>query len=184
MDSYIIGIDYSLNCPAVCVLNSNGKFQDSYHYYLTNTKKYVGNIGNNIFGSLHSNYLNHPHRYENLANWVLKCLSIHKNIIGCYIEDYSLGSKNGLIVNIAENCGLLKYFLYHNNISYNIISPKSIKKFAGNGNAKKSDMYKFFLQHTDIDLIKIFNYTGNNISSPIADVVDAYFIAKYGLSKI
>jgi hypothetical protein len=42
----IVGIDYSLTSPAICV-NHNDKLN---FYYLTNKKKYIGEMSKNIMG--------------------------------------------------------------------------------------------------------------------------------------
>ena len=43
------------------------------------------------------------------------------------IEDYSLGS-SGRTFDLAENCGLLKYFLYFLKVQYIVVSPSANKK--------------------------------------------------------
>ena len=42
----IIGIDYSLSSPAICVCRGDFKFDNCKIYYLTNVKKYEGDFGN------------------------------------------------------------------------------------------------------------------------------------------
>ena len=46
----IIGIDYSLTCPAVCVTNGSFDFEDCKFYYTTTKKKYEGQMAKNIIG--------------------------------------------------------------------------------------------------------------------------------------
>ena len=48
----IIGIDYSLTSPAICI-TTDFVFKNSKFYYLTNKKKYIGKMSNNIIGFEH-----------------------------------------------------------------------------------------------------------------------------------
>ena len=50
----IVGIDYSLNSPAICVATGGGtSFSDCNFYYLTSKKKYIGKMYDNIIGYEH-----------------------------------------------------------------------------------------------------------------------------------
>ena len=103
----IVGIDYSLNSPAICVTNGGGtSFSDCSFYYLTSKKKYIGKMYENIIGyELKEN--NGPiDRFKNLSDWVLHILDTlqgaqtEKEV---FIEGYSYGSKGQAIFQIAEN---------------------------------------------------------------------------------
>jgi len=61
-----IGIDYSLTCPSVTILEKDGLFQNGNSYFLTNTKKYANKF-KNVAGILHKEYKNNIERYENIA---------------------------------------------------------------------------------------------------------------------
>ena len=94
----IIGIDYSLSSPAICVCRGDFKFDNCKIYYLTNVKKYEGDFGN-INGRLHLFYT--------LSNNDTTKYRIGRSIIdttigNIFIEGYSYGSK-GLVFNLAEN---------------------------------------------------------------------------------
>src|SRR5438105_837781 len=53
------------------------------------------------------------------------------------------------------------------------------KKFAtGKGNAKKEQMYEAITQDQGLDLSKLMGQEGK-LASPVTDVIDAYYIAKY-----
>lgn len=173
----IIGIDYSLNSPAVSVLNAdNPTFQNSQHYFLTNTKKYVGHW-DNITGSLHKVYTSEMQRYEQIAKWVMD-IAFPQFDDTVIIEDYSMGS-TGRVFNIAENCGILKYLLYLRNIKYITVPPTVIKKsFCLKGNGSKEQMYEAFVSKTKIDLMKIVGATGK-LSNPVTDIVDSFAIGLY-----
>ena len=99
----IIGIDYSLSSPAICVCRGDFKFDNCKIYYLTNVKKYEGDFGN-INGRLHLPYTTEQQRHDQISNWALSI--IDTTIGNIFIEGYSYGSK-GLVFNLAENMGTL-----------------------------------------------------------------------------
>lgn len=174
----IIGIDYSLTCPCVCVSN-NTVFGDSYFYFLHGSKTYARKVLN-IIGEQHGEYLSDQQRYENIAMWVMNIISSF-DIVNTHvlIEDYSFGSK-GRVFNLAENCGLLKYSLYKKRYNFSTVAPSVIKKFAtGKGNADKQKMYDAFYTNTKVDLIAIFSPKSRRLDSPVTDIVDSYYLTCY-----
>ena len=175
MKKKTIGIDYSLSSPAICVCRGTFKFENCKIYYLTNVKKYEGDFGN-INGRLHLPYTTEQQRHDQISDWAL---SIIDTAIGnIFIEGYSYGSK-GLVFNLAENMGTLKHKLYVLNKRFQSIVPGQIKKNAtGKGNADKLKMYEQFVKDTKIDLVKEFDQT--KLNNPVTDIVDSYYIAKYG----
>ena len=173
-----IGIDYSLSSPAICVCRGAFKFENCKIYYLTNVKKYEGNFGN-INGRLHLPYTTEQQRHDQISDWAL---SIIDTAIGnIFIEGYSFGSK-GLVFNLAENMGTLKHKLYKRSTPFESIVPGQIKKNAtGKGNADKLKMYEQFVKDTNVDLMKEFDQT--KLNNPVTDIVDSYYIAKYGSNQ-
>ncbi len=172
-----IGIDYSLSCPAVSVIADDKTFHNSQHYYLTNTKKYVG-IFNNIKGYLHKPYLTEMQRYLGIASWAVYDTGLKSDDI-VFLEDYSMASK-GRTFSIAENTAILKYLLYYNSISYITVPPTTLKKhFEGKGNADKEKMYLAFATKTGVDLKQLFGTTAK-VTNPISDIVDAFALGLYG----
>ena len=172
----IIGIDYSLTSPAVCI-NDDGKIM---YYYLTKKKKYIGQMAKNILGFEHKEYLTPIHRFSQISDFVIELLekTIHKTQ-KVFIEGYSFGSKGQGVFQIAENCGILKYRLQEFNIEYDTVVPSVVKKGAtGKGNADKDMMYESFLKETKIDLKKIFDT--EKVGNPVSDIVDSYYIQKVG----
>ena len=182
MKTTVIGIDYSLTSPCVCV-SKDKTFSNSYFYFLNDRKSVVGKH-HNILGNFHDDYMVDQERYENLANWVLEILlNFDKSNTVVMIEDYSFGSK-GRIFNIAENCGLLKYLLYKNKFSYQTIQPTVIKKYAtGKGNANKQLMYDAFYKEHQVDLIDVYSKKGK-LDSPVTDIVDSYYLKNYTIDNI
>ena len=178
----IVGIDYSLTSPAICI-NYNG---DLMFYYLTNKKKYIGQMSNYIIGYEHQEYDTPIKRFSQISDWVIK--KIHtlqfnlNNSLQVFIEGYSFGSKGQAIFQIAENCGILKYRLQELNIKYETIVPSVIKKFAtGKGNADKDMMYDSFYKETKMNLKKIFDT--EKVGNHVSDIVDSYYIQKCGINS-
>jgi len=176
----IIGIDYSLNSPAVCVADESFEFDKCNFYFLTSKKKHLGKLRNNIIGYEHKEYKNPIERFKNISDFVLSCLektSVEKTI---FIEGYSFGSKGQAVFQIAENCGILKYRLdYEKGFRYDTIVPSVVKKYAsGKGNADKEKMYESFVKETKVDLKKVFDM--QKLNNPVTDIIDSYYIAKVG----
>ena len=172
----IVGIDYSLTSPAICI-NDNG---DLMFYYLTNKKKYIGQMAKNIIGYEHQEYDTPIKRFSQISDWVFDMLkdTFHKQQ-KVFIEGYSFGSKGQGVFQIAENCGILKYRLQELKIDYDTVVPSVVKKGAtGKGNADKDMMYEYFTKELDLDLKKIFDSV--KVNNPISDIVDSYFIQKVG----
>ena len=71
-----IGIDYSLNSPAICIATGDLSFENCKFYYVSSKKKYIGNFGKNIITTYKQR--NNPNRvsyfddylYDKKANGV------------------------------------------------------------------------------------------------------------------
>lgn len=178
----VAGIDYSLTSPSIVVHSGNDwSLNNCKIYYIAKTDKTL--INNGILnGSLYPSYDSQYERYQKLASWSLKIL-LDNGVEKCYIEDYAYAAK-GKVFHIAENTGLLKYSMWNLKIDFTPFAPKEIKKFAtNNGNADKSKMYLSWLNETSYNLRHNLNITSEKMWNPISDIVDAYYIAKYGFEK-
>lgn len=173
----VAGVDYSLTSPAICVHSgeewsySNCKF-----YYMVQNEKKITEA-ENYHCSVYPEWSEDCERFNNLAEWSLHRISS----AGCSrvaIEGYAFGAV-GRVFQIAENAGLLKYKLWENGIEYTVPAPTEIKKFAtGKGNANKDLMLEAYKEETGVDIReKLDIIKGYN---PISDIVDAYYIAKFG----
>ena len=173
----IIGIDYSLTSPAVCVNDGKLKF-----YYLTTKKKCIGQQSKDIIGYEHKEWTDPIQRFTYISDFVFDILFTTNNS-KIFIEGYSFGSKGQGLFQIAENCGILKYRLLEKNYGYNTVVPSVVKKGAtGKGNADKDMMYEAFVKETNIDLKQIFDT--EKVGNPISDIADSYFIQKVGYENI
>ena len=168
-----IGIDYSLTSPAVCLDNGNLMF-----FYLTNKKKWTGQMSEDIIGYEHKEWTDPIQRFTYISDFVFDIIGSLVNP-QIFIEGYSFGSKGQGLFQIAENCGILKYRLLQKGYSYNTVVPSVVKKGAtGKGNADKDMMYEAFIKETNIDLKQIFDT--EKVGNPISDIADSYFIQKVG----
>ena len=179
----IVGIDYSLNSPAICIAGDNFDFDKCSFHFLTSKKKHIGKFGKNIFGYEIKEYTSNIERFNNISLWALDIIHKYKprqQTAQVFIEGYSFGSKGQAVFQIAENCGLLKYKLHMSpSILYDTIVPSVVKKYAsGKGNADKQLMYDSFTKHTKVDLIKMFDM--GKLNNPVTDIIDSYYIAKVG----
>jgi Holliday junction resolvasome RuvABC endonuclease subunit len=172
----IIGIDYSLTSPAVCV-NIDGDAGLMF-YYLTSKKKYIGMMSEEIVGYEHKEWKDPIQRFKYISDFALDIISPLLNP-KIFIEGYSYGSKGQGLFQIAENCGILKYRLQEKYLPYETVVPSVVKKGAtGKGNADKDMMYNAFVAETNIDLKSIFET--EKVGNPISDIADSYFIQKVG----
>ena len=177
----IVGIDYSLNSPAICIAGDDFDFNKCSFHFLTSKKKHIGKFGKNIFGYEIKDYKTPIERFTNISTWALDIIHKHKtDTAKVFVEGYSFGSKGQAVFQIAENCGILKYRLQMSpSILYDTIVPSVVKKYAsGKGNADKQLMYDSFLNHTGADLLKAFDM--GKLNNPVTDIVDSYYIAKVG----
>lgn len=174
----IVGIDYSMTCPAVCIQHNTEEwtFDTCEFYFLTDVKKHI--IQTELINSeefpLHKSQ---EERFDNISNLICELLApaTQKKI---FIEGYSMGSK-GKVFHIAENVGLLKHKLWSKGWGFTEIPPTSVKQFAtGKGNSDKFKMFEAFEKEVSVDShLSIHSTPGK---SPSSDIVDAYFICKMG----
>lgn len=183
-DEVCAGVDYSLRGAAICVIPPYKEetpivpFDSCEFHFLTTIKSCAIDIGN-IHGTLIGSWKSDSERYESIAEWSvgvfekLKCRSIG-------LEDYAFHASNSsALTQLAENCGLLKYFCYQKDIAVTKYSITSIKRFAcSNGKADKSLMYDAWLSDHGVDLNGVFGRNPDaKIKSPVSDIVDSYYIA-------
>jgi len=175
----IVALDYSLSCPALCIASSP-EWKDAKCWYLTDTQKYEDVFfKGQIKGSLHREWKTPEQRYHNISEYFIKIVSQVAPNVATVIEDYSMGS-TGRVFNIAENCGIIKHKLFLRDHKLTLVPPTVLKKFAtGSGAADKIKMYEAFKTLTGVDLSPDLGKPGN---SPMSDIIDAYFLARYGLT--
>ena len=179
-----VGLDYSMTGPAITICNSHNT--NDFHidncliYFMTDTKRYQGGFCNSrIIGQPLLPWKTDMERYDMISDFFMGILHFYKETeIKMMIEGYAMGAR-GLVFHIGENTGIIKHKLFKQGISFDVMPPTRVKKLAtGVGNADKNMMYDSFVKETGIDLRKELCYTKTDISSPIGDIVDSYYICK------
>ena len=182
----IAGIDYSLTSPAICVWKSTDdrlfNFDDCALYYLEIPKRRGPTPHGilNIHASPYPEWETEEERHELLSKWTMSIIT------GCevFIEGYAFAtSGTSHVRSIAENTGLLKHKMYKIKQPFTSVPPTVIKKYAtGKGNANKEGMYEAFVDEllTPTDLKERLTPKATKVKNPVSDLVDSYFICKYG----
>lgn len=196
-----VGIDYSMSSPAIAIYSGSKKNFDwkkvTFYYNIKDQpsfqKKWKRSGRDSevwCHGESYTNdYRSNIERFKNLGNWALDCIGRHQTDVDkctIYIEDYALGAK-GRTFEIAENTGILKYMLEYVKYRYSVVSPTAVKKFATQkGNSDKSKMYDAWMKDTksSYDLWKEFTPGRKNLSSPVTDIVDSYFLVKMAVYEV
>lgn len=175
----VAGIDYSMTCPCICINTKNNfSVKSLKFFYKTKVKKYHGTF-KQCHGDPIEEYNSNEERFNSITKWVVDLIQEY-SVEHVFLENYSFSSK-GQVFNIGENTGLLKHYLWKNKIKFDVVSPSTVKKFSYKGNASKEEMHKIFIDETNINLLSY----GYDISkNPSSDIVDSYFLVKYGYSLI
>ena len=175
----IIGVDYSLTSPAVCLFQGGDfTFENCKYFYLSSVKKTLRD-NEHFKGTMYPEYSNALQRYNNISKWVLGIVEEY-NVTRVYIEDYAFAAV-GKVFHIAENTGVLKYRLWKEyGILAEAVPPTVIKKAAsGKGNANKEAMQQAFTNETGFNLKEYLQLTDSQWN-PSSDIIDSYYICKFG----
>ena len=175
--SNIVGIDYSMNSPAICRLDKDS----CVFVYWTTKRKYECDLthdGFSVKGILFDNKdKTDEERFDYLASEIVResLWGWPKKVV---MEHYSYAS-TGRAFQIGENGGVLKNRFYTSGVTVEKVAPTSVKKFAtGKGNADKQMMQDAFIEATGIDIKLVLGQTETQWN-PSSDIIDAYWIAKY-----
>jgi len=182
----IAGVDYSLTCPAMCVFDDeNGEFsfEKCHFYFLTQSRKYDVQFKNITGRFFDHEGMTDVLRYDGISNFFIDRLLETDKDCHVFLEGYSMGSR-GRVFNIAENAGILKYRLWLFAVECTEIPPTVLKKYAtGKGNANKERMQEVFEEFNDIRLKDELHMTEKQWN-PSSDLIDAYWLCKYGFDKL
>ena len=180
----LAGIDYSMTSPALCVFDTEkGRycFENVDVYFRSNLARFELFKEGNVNGENHKPFKCDMDRYDDISDWAVSILD-GAGVEKVFLEGYSFGS-TGKVFHIAENTAILKYNLWDLNIDIEILAPTTVKKFAtGSGRASKENMYeKFCEENPSVGLRESLTPRSSNVINPVNDIVDAYYILKYGL---
>ena len=186
MTKRIAGIDYSLTSPAICVWKSTNdrifNFDGCDLYYLEKPKRREPTPHGilNLHVEPYPEWETEEERHELLSTWAMEIV----NGSEVYIEGYAFAtSGKSHVRSVAENTGLLKHKMHKVKQPFTSVPPSVIKKYAtGKGNANKDLMYEAFTDEllTPTDLKDRLTPKAKKLTNPVTDIVDAYFITKYG----
>ena len=197
----IVGIDYSITSPGICVHTGEAWSFDSCEFYFFNKKKHSPQLQHSSITNLFCiDYYTDQigcqtdlERFTFLSNTVCNIIdnvSLRHKEMGSpliFIEGYSFGSSGSRTFQIAENTGILKYRLASKTVSESdIVSvpPSVIKKFATTkGNANKEMMEQAFIKETGVSFRDILEQSPKQYN-PSSDIIDAYYICKYGFESM
>ena len=186
----LAGIDYSLTSPAICVWEEtddrhfNFDMCDVYYLETTQRLKRAEHEILNLHTEVYPEWETEEQRHDLLSDWAMSIIS------GCqvFIEGYAFAtSGKSHVRSVAENSGLLKHKMYKIKQPFTSVPPSVIKKYAtGKGNANKDLMYDAFSKesNTPPDLHKILKPKSNKLTNPTTDIVDSYWICKYGWKEL
>lgn len=176
----IAGIDYSMTCPAACIYDTVQP-----EFWCAHARSY-GHL-RNLRATLITTTEILP-RAESTALALIAWLQEHPRVTHVLLEDYAFNA-TGRVFHIGEHTGILKYLLYRAGYIINAVPPTVVKKYAtGKGNADKPRMTQAFLADYSAAhawVPSFFPRTRANAShakSPLSDLADAYWIAKYAHS--
>lgn len=168
-----VGIDYSITSPAICV-SEDGSFDKSVFHFFGKTKKHKAISQKNLRVYEYPVWKTDAERYEKLSEWTLEIIPENSLV---YIEGYAFNAR-GLVFNLAENMGVLKYKLYKKGFTPKIIPPTVVKKIAtGRGNASKDFVVYTFLKEFGENVFENIGKAKN----PLTDIVDSYYVCLSGI---
>lgn len=174
----LLGIDYSVQCPALCL--TDGTTHQWFVNYRLRGKPYPSMP--TVDWTVSTTEGDLP-RFLELADWVVRVVrdTAPDHIA---LEDYAF-SRAGRLTQLGENCGILKGDLWRQfpHIPLHIIGPTTMKKFAtGKGFATKDEIWAAFIAREPhaAPWAKLCHPKAAKIGSPVADIADAYFLAQYG----
>ena len=172
----MVGIDYSMQAPAACV------FSDTPQFWCAHQRSFPS------LPSLTTTKISFTEvvpRAEMMAQALIQWLRNFPDVRTVYIEDYAYNA-TGRVFHIGEHAGILKYLLWLSRYDIVAVPPTVVKKFAtGKGNADKNRMTSAFLkdyptaQRWHATFFPRTAATASIAKSPLSDLADAYWIAKY-----
>lgn len=177
----VLGIDYSVTCPALCL--TNGSSHRWWVNYKLHGKPYKDLPSVCWTPSTTEGEVT---RFLELAEWVSRVVR-ETSPAHIILEDYAF-SRAGRLTQLGENGGILKaeLFRHHAAIPLHVVAPTAMKKFAtGKGIATKDIVWDAFIKREPhaAEWAKICHPKSDKITSPVSDIADAYFLAHYGYTQ-
>lgn len=153
----ICGIDQSFTSTGACVISKDGD--------LIFADKYASDTNDDIYS-----------RAWEIAGWLSEVAKEH-NVAFCVLEGLAFASHGDATRNLA-GLQFVLYCVLHfiEGHKVEVVVPTVVKKFAtGNGRATKEEI----IEKLPTDVLEYFKALGVKKTTGLADLADAYFIAKY-----
>jgi hypothetical protein len=184
----IVGVDYSLTSPAITLHDGvDWNYNNITHYCISNSEQQRMRCAaiKNLKIFPYKEWKNEMERYNFLADWAINCITKpFKRPSLVVLEDYAYAG-TGRVFHIAENTAILKQKMTECGLRYKLVPPTVIKKYATTkGNANKELMYEHFCKETNTQINMTISPKSNKIGNPTSDIVDSYYICKYGLENL
>lgn len=180
----VVGIDYSMSAPAACIIdNETIRFWCATHRNFPDIPFLTTNCIDTTDMIPRAHDVAHAFVHWLYQQPAWKNLAEPQRIV--HLEDYAFNA-TGRVFHIGEHAGILKYTLWTLGVTVVPHPPTVIKKFGtGRGNADKKLMTDAFLKEYPNAKTWIPTFfprtkpTASVAKSPLADIADAYWIAKY-----
>lgn len=178
----MLGIDLSLNASGLSVRSNSGQL---YSYFFPICKKHVGMAFQvpNCRGTTLSvqalpfikDHKNHFEKYHVILACIEQIIEKH-HVTRILIENYAYKATHRGQTTYGSG-EIVRYRLRQLGFVYEDVGIKTLKKrFAGNGNASKLDMFNAYIAHgyPDIrELLKVKINKHGDVPSPLQDIVDS-----------
>lgn len=178
----IVGVDYSMTCPAACVYDDGMPPQ----FWFANQRIYAPLPSITTY---EITTLDVTRRAEHTASALIEWITQYPDVRTVVLEDYAFNA-TGRVFHIGEHTGILKLLLMRADYHVCAVPPTVVKKFAtGKGNADKPRMTAAFLksypeaQFWHTTFFPRTRAAASVAKSPLSDLADAYWIAKYAASQ-
>jgi hypothetical protein len=217
MKECYIGIDYSMTSPGIVILKSKYCYNWvslSQGFDENKKKSKLHNLINALPNCIVQGYErdkrdnyseNELQKIVNAENLAKQACEAILKVIGdpfqydrlhFGIEGYAFGAKGNSLIDIVTYSAILRRMLFakFTNAYFSFYTPSEIKKFAGKGNFKKTEMFEAFVNmvndkyllndlffhstRSNYDLIVNTNTKAVTIKDPWSDLIDAYFIVR------
>lgn len=181
----IVGIDFSISCPAVCIYDIEKNTYDLTAW--VHDKKYrkmiVKDVKVDNFTFTCDKLERGDDYFFTLPETIVKHISERINPTDLVaIEEYAF-SGSGQITKLAENVGVLKKGLYeflgHHIDQISIGQGKTCTSIGMKGNASKISSMVNFIQVYAPEALDKLGYTIDNMMTPFSDWIDAFGICRF-----
>lgn len=177
MFDYRIGIDFSINSPAICIYNTKKESYQFISFFNDGGRDAEKAIpaGTGLYEKLTENGVslvrfsrskpNSDYSLDQITK-IKEAFEVSQAILAKLpkegsiiygLEGFSYGSKGNSFIDLIIFNSILRHAIYSNlkeGDDFRVLSPSQVKKKAGKGNANKLDMLNFFLRSGDPILLR------------------------------